>query len=198
VAVTVPDEVRESLLATVRSLSAMRGLAELRWLPAESWHLTLAFLGSTPPGAVPDVVQRLAGVGARHQAFSLPVAGLGAFPSVARARVVWQGLADPDRRLARLVGDVQLALGLPESERFRAHLTLARAPGRRAVQLPEELLRGTTSAAVLPVDTMMLMRSHLGGRGPHYEPLAALPLGALPETSLPQPPTRRRSESGDD
>ena len=63
------------------------------------------------------------------------------------------------------------------ADRFRAHITLARAR-REPIDLRAWLAEAATSApeGELTVDHVQLMRSHLGPRGARYETLESLEL----------------------
>ncbi|MDQ6683297.1 MAG: RNA 2',3'-cyclic phosphodiesterase [Chloroflexota bacterium] len=184
----ISPELRQALAVAVDALRCVPELRTLRWTAVESWHLTLAFLGPTPHDAVPEIAAQLGGVAGRHAPFRASAGGIGAFPAPSRARVLWLGVSEPDGRLAGLATDVVAALGLRPTSEFRAHLTLARAPAHGSFRLPRggswsevaAALRGKPAATRLDVDTMVLMRSHLGRGTPHYEPLETFPLGAAP------------------
>jgi 2'-5' RNA ligase len=107
--------------------------------------------------------------------------GLGAFPSRGRARVLWYGVGDPEGRLGRLARAVRAAVGLPPEDRFRGHLTLARARDRLGTDARGLLDNVPAPAVRLAVEQLILFRSHLG-RGPaRYEALATARLrGAAP------------------
>ena len=64
--------------------------------------MTLAFLAEVPDRKLDDLVERLGRGGSRRTAFETAIAGGGAFPNVARARVLWAGL-DLDER-----GEIEL------------------------------------------------------------------------------------------
>jgi 2'-5' RNA ligase len=67
---------------------------------------------------------------------------------------------------------------LVDESEFRAHLTLARASDDRGANLSGWLEGRAVPAGTLPVDRVVLYRSHLGGRGPaRYEELESLALG---------------------
>jgi RNA 2',3'-cyclic 3'-phosphodiesterase len=171
VAVPIGRDVRAAVAACVRELRAGPGSETWRWTDAEAWHVTLAFLGATPPASLPRLAAALEDVAHAQVGFSLDAGGLGAFPSRGRARVMWYGLADPDGRLRRLAGAVRAALGLPQDDRFRGHLTLARSRGRTGTDA-RALAEMPCPASRLDVDRLVLYRSHLG-RGPaRYEDLA--------------------------
>ncbi|MEP7083082.1 MAG: RNA 2',3'-cyclic phosphodiesterase [Chloroflexota bacterium] len=175
-AVPIGHELQAELATSMGDWRRRPDLAGLRWSEPESWHLTLAFLGDVPAADLPRLTSALEAAGRGHEVGELRTSGLGGFPSTARARVAWCGVADPAGRLGALGDAVRDALALPRTEPFNAHVTLARA--RSA---PVDLRPWLASARVLevrvPVDRVELMRSHLG-RGPaRYEVLASVSLG---------------------
>jgi len=178
VAVGIGDGLRADLRAAVAAWQRREDLAALAWSPAGGWHLTLAFLGATEPARVPGLLERLRDRAAAHGPMRLATGGLGGFPSAARARVAWLGVADPDGALAALAHDVRAALELDASAPFRAHITLARS--RR---VPVDLRGWLASAAAatpsgkIEVDRIVLVRSYLGGGPARHEPLGSVALG---------------------
>jgi 2'-5' RNA ligase len=180
VAVPIGPAVRDAVAACVGKLQARPDADAWRWTDPEGWHVTLAFLGATDPGEVARLSRELAAVADAHAPFELEAGGLGAFPSRSRARVLWYGIADPGGRLARLARAVQAALGLEAVERFRGHLTLARARDRLGTDALALMTGVAPSPARLLVDRVVLYRSHLG-RGPaRYEALASARLRGTP------------------
>ena len=176
VAVPIGEELREALRQPLEEWRNDDALAGLRWADPESWHITLAFLGSTDASAVPGFLNNLAPVAEAHGATTATTGGLGAFPTPARARIVWYGVEDVDGRIRRLAFDVGAALGLDLSRPLRPHLTLARVR-RQPMDLRPWLASASAPNGELVVDRIALMRSHLG-RGPaRYETLATMQLG---------------------
>lgn len=176
VAVPVGEELRATLASAVAAWRERPDLAGLRWSDAESWHVTLAFLGAVPAADVARLTHALEAAGREQEAPELRTGDVGGFPSTSRARVAWYGVSDPAGRLRSLAKAVRRSLTLPETAPFRGHVTLGRA--RSA---PVDLRRWVASArppeGTLVVDRVELMRSHLG-RGPaRYEVLASMPLG---------------------
>lgn len=177
VAVPLGDEVRAALGAAVDGWRARDDLAGLRWAEPGGWHLTLAFLRAVDPGQVRAIEAAVAATAARHLPWRARTGGLGGFPSAARARVAWYGVADADGRMAMLAADLHAALGLDVVGPFRAHVTLAR--GRRdPVDLRSWIAATSAPTGELRVDRLELMRSHLGGGPARYETLATAALGA--------------------
>jgi 2'-5' RNA ligase len=100
----------------------------LRWLPREQRHITLAFHGEVPDGAVPGYVHALADALSGVAPFDVALAGSGSFGG----RTLWVGLGDGVvglRRLAAAVDDAASSSGVPTNDRAggRPHLTVARA-----------------------------------------------------------------------
>jgi RNA 2',3'-cyclic 3'-phosphodiesterase len=101
---------------------------DLRWVPRERWHVTLAFLGEVDPDRVPALAVRLDAVAAEHA----PLAGLRLAHAGTFRGVLWLGIEPSERhsaadRLARAVQREMRAGGIPVERRpWRAHLTIAR------------------------------------------------------------------------
>ena len=177
VAVPLPDDLRRDLAATVEDwrneLAGDSSTPDLRWTDPDGWHVTLAFLGMTSPDAVRRITDSLRVALADHNAFELPSGELGAFPRPAYARVIWYGVHD-DGKLASLARSVRDALGVDDAAMFRAHVTLARL--RAATAVAQWLATHRAPPGVLPVEHVLLMRSHLGPGPARYAELAAVPL----------------------
>lgn len=100
----------------------------LRALPTDSLHITLHFLGASPLHSVITALQSV-----QMSPFALSVAGIGAFPSVSNANVVWAGVR-PSVELSALktavdTALVKAALANPSSinQTFSPHITIARS-----------------------------------------------------------------------
>jgi len=152
-----------------------------RWDPPEKWHVTLKFLGRTPPRLVGRVEEASRETAASVSPFEVRLTHLGVFPSPRRARVLWVGLDDPAEGLARLAAglDERLAAEFePEERAFTPHLTVARFRSPARIPEPEALSAISCSAPPFPVDRLVLYRSHLlGPRGSRYESVGEFPLG---------------------
>lgn len=181
VAVPLPETLRDEIVRTVTAWRAEPGGPGLRWTAPEGWHLTLAFLGQTEPALVPRLLAAIEQAVGRTAVWDVGAGGLGTFPGPRRARVLWYGIGDPGGDLARLaaaVGDalVPLVPGLRQGQPFRGHVTLARAREPRGEDLSRWLEQRTVPEGRVPVERVVLYRSHLG-RGPaQYEELGLVPL----------------------
>lgn len=142
---------------------------DLRWTQPSTWHITLQFIGECGSREVDRQIGRWEERAARVRPMTLAIAGAGAFPSQAMARVLWAGLdgeMDEWRRIA-----------MPDQE---PHVTLARV--RPAINLAAAV--GELSDYRGPdflVDEIRIMESHIrsaGDRGPRHTTIATIPLGS--------------------
>jgi RNA 2',3'-cyclic 3'-phosphodiesterase len=179
-AVVPPPEVVEDLDAF---LEVRRSAAPFRWAGAEQLHMTLAFYADVPERSQDELVERLERAAERRTPFAARIAGGGAFPHVAGARVLWAGLATDDEELDRLATGARAAASRSgvavDGQRFRPHVTVARLGHPADVSAWVEVLDAYDGPA-WTVDTVTLLASYLGegprGR-PRYEVVAELPLG---------------------
>jgi RNA 2',3'-cyclic 3'-phosphodiesterase len=155
---------------------------DMRWTSQELWHVTLAFLGEVSEDTLPRLLPRLERAARRHSAFSLSVAGAGAFPSLTKANVLWGGLKGDRRALAELAATVAAAarragVAPPDvGRRYRPHLTLARC--RTPVDVsPVVASLGEYQGPAWSAEEMFLIRSRLNDH-PRYETLGAWKLKA--------------------
>jgi RNA 2',3'-cyclic 3'-phosphodiesterase len=181
VAVVPPAEVLDELEAAVAPLRP--GWPALRWTGMPAWHLTLAFLGEVGDDTAAALGPRLERAAGRHPSLPVSLAGAGAFPGPARARVLWTGLRGDHRALAALAGSVAAGArraGAPppdEGRRFRAHVTVARCREPTNVSGLVAQLAGYAGAPWTATE-IHLIRSSPGGVGapPHYETVSRWPL----------------------
>lgn len=161
-----------------------------KWTHPDDLHVTLHFLGDTP-GSRMDAIQRaIAETAAGTAPFALTLTRPDTFGAPDAPRILWLGLAEPDRsgalaRLHRALAPGLKAAGCALEERpYRAHVTLARQGGagfsRQAAldawqtvseswqPLQQEPLQWTAAAVTL-------FQSHLGRR-PSYEKIREFPL----------------------
>lgn len=184
IALPLSSAAREACRGLVEPLRAGGAGAGARWVRTDNLHLTLRFLGATPPGRVRDVAAAMHAVAGRA-AFGVRLAGAGAFPSPGRPRVLWLGVARGAREAAAIAEALQAplaAIGWPPEERpFKPHLTIGRvdpsatADGARAAAA---LVAAAESWATdFTADRVVLYRSHLRSGPPVYEEIEVVPLG---------------------
>jgi RNA 2',3'-cyclic 3'-phosphodiesterase len=169
--------VRERLAAEVERLRAHA--RDVAWVARDNLHLNLKFLGGVEADRLARIETALASAAAVSQPFELEIHELGAFPTPARARVLWAGVGAGGQAAAGLAARIDAALAPlgfpPEARAFTPHVTLGRVRAPRASPALAEALR----AGVLGrqrVTAASLMRSDLSPRGARYTQLARLTL----------------------
>lgn len=136
-------------------------------VPAENFHLTMAFLGDVPDEQVEGI--RSAAAGCRLEPLTLCLERIGHF-SV--PQVLWIGPSETPEPLVRLASDLWRALapvGLrPQARPFHAHITLA----RKVVEIPEMT---AVRPVQWPVTGFSLLESQTTATGVRYRSVAEFP-----------------------
>ena len=145
-------------------------------------HLTLKFLGDVDPDDIESVGEAIKGVTIRHRGFSLRIGGIGAFPSLARPRVIWAGVQVGMERVTALAQDINLALsrsGFPlDTKKFNPHLTIVRLKERIDLRPYTNQYReyDRIDGAEMTVDTISVIQSQLHAQGAIYSTLQSYSL----------------------
>lgn len=155
-----------------------------RWVHLETLHLTVRFLGDTPPDRVPAVADAVGAALGGFAAFDVELAGAGSFPSAGKPRALWLGLARGATELGALAEALDPALAphgwSPDPRPYRPHLTVARldaASRADGATIGEVLAYAATDfRTAFRADRVVLYRSHLGGGAPRHEPILEVPL----------------------
>jgi 2'-5' RNA ligase len=184
IAIELPTEIQAAITGSTAGLKKALPKPLVRWVVQENVHLTLKFLGDVSPANLDLLAEALKMEAAQHEGFNMSVGGLGAFPNVRRARVVWIGLEAPTElaMLQRCVEGVATRLGYPAEERpFSPHLTLGRV-GQTVSAGDLAKIRGALEACqvgalgTVKVDAVHIFKSDLQPSGSVYTHLYALPL----------------------
>ncbi len=166
-------------------LAVRRESGDFRWTRAEHLHLTVAFLAEVPDRRLDELGEGLGLAATRRTPFAAVVAGGGAFPDPARARVLYAGLDlddDGQTELDRLAVGCRTAAaraGLEvDGRRFRPHVTIARC-GRPSEVTPWVRLLDGYRGPTWQADRITLLASHLGRsrQRPRYEEVETFRLG---------------------
>jgi len=146
----VPDAVKQTLHAQLASVRV--ATPQARWLPADSLHLTLVFLGAVPDPSVLPLQAAFGSVCGRHHPVHLTLGGVETFGPSRSPRVLATTLAGDVEELHSLVADARHAaeplVPLETERQFRPHLTVARARSPRG----DVLLGRCRSALVRGLD----------------------------------------------
>jgi RNA 2',3'-cyclic 3'-phosphodiesterase len=184
VAIEMPIEIQRGLTEAISNLQTeFKGLP-IRWIPIDSVHLTLKFLGELQEGDINSISQALGEQLKEFGRFDVSIGGIGVFPDASKPNVLWIGLESNDQ-LNKLQNAVEAALipfGYPREARwFSPHITLARV--KRGAGYSDLRRIGELATAVRPaikaagrVDAVTLLRSELKPSGAVYNALSHVPL----------------------
>lgn len=152
----VPDAVKQTLHAQLEPVRA--ATPQARWLPAESLHLTLLFLGAVPDATVLPLEAAFGGVCGQHRALNLALGHVETFGSSRSPRVLATTLEGEVTDLHALVTDARRAaepvVALEPERPFRPHLTVARARSAHG----DVLLRRCRSALAAGLQGAFVLR----------------------------------------
>jgi RNA 2',3'-cyclic 3'-phosphodiesterase len=188
VAIPMPDEVRQLIGRVIQLLSHENW--PVRWIDPETAHMTLHFLGATPPERAELLRLALAGPVGKIEQFTLRTSNFGVFPNPRQPRVLWIGLDGDIPRLERLHKDLGVSLQRlgfeAETGKINPHITLGRVRDDTPVSLATEIqkqlapnsatARLTSSGIQVPINEVLLVRSFLDAKGAKHVPIASYPL----------------------
>lgn len=180
VAIEIPEPIQNRLGRIQNSLQQQ--IQKASWVKPGNIHLTLKFLGDVDPADLESIGEAIKSVAVRHRSFSLCIGGVGAFPNLARPRVMWVGVQVGRGRVCDVAEDIHLAL-IPcgfssDTKKFNPHLTIARLKGRTDLRPYAAQYRqyDRINGVEMTVDTISLIQSQLHPRGAIYSTLQSYPL----------------------
>ena len=171
IAIELPDELADEVAQLARNLSAhVKG----RFMPRETYHLTLAFLGSLDDAEVSRAMDALDTACAGYAPIELSCTGLGTFGRKNDA-TLWLGMA-PNAGISELAEHVRAELdarSVPfDRKKFLPHITLA-----RRARIATGALDGLAFPRSAHAETVTLFKSTLTPDGALYKPLYSVNLG---------------------
>ncbi len=190
IAIELSDPICDQISRTIERLQNTEPRHTIRWASPENIHLTLKFLGDTPPSHVNRIRINLDRAVRGFGVFSVEIEGAGCFPNPTKPRVVWLGLKNPGGELTTLRDAVEkhiAPLGYPTEQRsFKPHLTLGRVKRHVSVSTLTQIGRSIAHSnigrlATWRCNAVSLMESQLTPDGAIYSCLAEIPLN--PSTS---------------
>lgn len=181
VAVDLPDELKRKVH---ESLAPLREQGfPVRWIEADTYHLTLKFLGEVRPEDRDSHGEVLRRVASGYRSVQVSLHEPGAFPSLRRPSVLWVGV-DATPQLRALKHDLEhgfASLGIDrETRAFRPHVTVGRARDDANAGEFRELeatARSLDADVSFTTERLQLMRSHLNPDGAAYSVEESVTLG---------------------
>jgi RNA 2',3'-cyclic 3'-phosphodiesterase len=142
----------------------------LRWAAAESWHITLQFLGKTDEEQTACVLERLRAV--RSRPVEIALEGLGFFEG---AGVFFAGVRLTPELITleqRVTAATELCGFVPEARPFHPHITLARSrgnAGQSGLRALRRKVQGEPRFKRFVAREFLLYESFPGAEGSRYE-----------------------------
>jgi len=181
VAVDVEPFTRERLRGLQHQLADLAG--EVNWVEPKNLHLTLTFLGEVDARETPKVCAAVAAVAKVWPPFAFTIAGLGAFPTPRRPKVLVAKVTDGAEQLTTLHESVAGALVETgcyrrEERAFTPHITVGRVKRDGATGVAAAILKfAAFSAGASHVREIRVLSSELRPDGPEYTVLSRARLG---------------------
>lgn len=183
IAIEIPLPIRQAVCTATSDLQKELN-SLVRWVPLENMHLTLKFLGDVSSTNLDMVTQMISAEADLFECFEIHLDGLGSFPNLKRARVLFIGIRAPAvlSALHRGIESAAKRLGYESEERdFSPHLTIGRV--KQNIAAPEQqtirrALEGTKIASLgtAKIDSVHLYKSDLKPTGSVYTRLYSAPL----------------------
>lgn len=150
-----------------------RNEIDIRWTPAENYHITLAFLGEQQDDSIKTLSEIIDQTADLHAIIHTNANGMGAFPGIHNARVVWIGVQNK-KTLRSLQTDLVERLVskgfVPPEEGFVPHVTVGRMRNIQSVKaMIDPHVR--KSWGELKISELTLFKSEIFGPFPKYTPL---------------------------
>ena len=148
---------------------------DIVWVKDEVRHLTLRFLGATPPQRVPDIKNALSEVCADNAQFTLNINKIGVFGSHYHPEVIWLGFDhfEPFKKLFDELEAKLLQCGFePNHGNFVPHITLGRIKNlhdKKKFWEAMETAQQTPFSQALEINMLNLYQSFLRMDGPEYK-----------------------------
>ena len=196
IAVDIPRPIQGTLQQKINDLRKAIGDSCVRWVKADTIHLTLKFLGDVSPANVEILTQMLRTEAESCQPFDITISGLGSFPNSKRARVLFIGIQAPAglEALQRGIESAAERLGYESEGRpFSPHLTIGRVRQEASssdLQRIRRVLEETKidSLGTARVDSVHLYKSDLKPSGPVYTKLFSASLSTVSANEAKQSP----------
>lgn len=147
----------------------------INWVRPTNIHLTLKFIGETPPQDEPKIIEAVSKVVEKHQSFTMDFNRTGIFGSRYAPRVLWLGMQQTPEELLSLEEDVLTAFDgigyLRDRQNFVPHLTLGRIKDLCEKQYFQKVVQAIEQKTYIQqnVNEIILFQSILRSDGAVYK-----------------------------
>jgi len=174
--IAIPVSIPPELAVARNKLRDRINSEPIRWIPDQSMHITLRFIGDTENRLIDKISEGLRESIAGTRRSLIHFRGVGVFRHRSMLKVIWAGIENPwEAEQLRQLTDGFLKDMLPEKELkpFRPHLTLARIKRQAATA---KIIRETDQykdvlLGQADLDRVIYFESILKPSGPEYHVL---------------------------
>jgi RNA 2',3'-cyclic 3'-phosphodiesterase len=173
VAIDLDQRARDFVAGAVEQLRVTG--VDGRFESPEKWHVTIAFLGATPPDRYAGLLRALREAAEGADSFEVVFDTLGAFPSNAPPRIVWVGSSVPQPAFAHCAARVRESMeriGYRFDDDAVLHVTVCRI--KRPVRPLDRI--AVPDALTMSVDALTLYESLPTGPTTRYAVRERVPL----------------------
>ncbi len=180
IAVELSEQVKKEIIRVVGILK--KNGENIKWVRPENMHLTLKFLGNVKKDRIPEITRKMEEAAKGIKAFDIRVNGIGAFPDMLRARVLWAGIDNLGGKILELLAEkidekIILTENGTEKHVFKPHLTIGRV---KHIKNRKGFGKAAADINIKPVSMgiscICLFSSRLTPSGPEYEKLSVVEL----------------------
>lgn len=174
-AIDLPTEHHDSIRDTLKNLRKIPQFNHVRWVKPENLHITLRFLGDINNEQYECIVEQTKIALQNFSNFTITLSSILLFPSAKKPHVLILkteplNILTP---LALLLDKIAINCGIPgENRPFAPHLTLARLPPKKHLELDNSKTPNISFAA----NTVKLIQSELTDKGAIYTTLQSFVL----------------------
>lgn len=147
------------------------------WARTASMHLTLRFIKDTAKEDVKHIIQAMKATAVICGPFTLSAAGVGVFPDIKKARVIWSGVRGQINHLQTVQITLEKHLGQAgvksDNKSFSPHFTLGRFKDRKDSKALVNIIQNFELYESDPclIKSMVLFKSDLKQSGAVHTPL---------------------------
>ncbi|MFH2057278.1 MAG: RNA 2',3'-cyclic phosphodiesterase [Pseudomonadota bacterium] len=147
------------------------------WVRTSSMHLTLRFIKETANEDVAPIIHAMKATAVTCAPFTLSAGGVGGFPDIKKARVIWSGVRGQMDSLKRVQLILEKNLGRAglqaDKKRFSPHVTLGRFKDRKDSMTLANIIENFEPYESDPclMKKMVLFKSDLKPSGAVHTPL---------------------------
>ncbi len=175
IAIPIPEDI--CLFLTNIQDEIRKNRVKASWTRRSSMHLTLRFLGDTEKRDAKEIIRAMKSTAVTCASFTLSAQGVGVFPGIRKARVIWSGVKGQIDQLGTvrkiLENNLHQAGIKTDNKRFSPHFTLGRFKGHVDGRTVANIIQNFQmyESDVCLIKSMVLFKSDLRPSGAVHTPL---------------------------